>query len=173
MPLIEIRDLRHVYNAGTPQAVIALDGISLTVEGGEFLAVVGGNGSGKSTLAKHLNALLLPTAGEVWVDGLDTRDRAAVWDIRQRVGMVFQNPDNQLVATVVEEDVAFGPENLGLPPAEIRRRVEEALRVAEMGEYRHHAPRLLSGGQKQRVAIAGILAMRPMCLILDEATAML
>jgi len=173
MPLIEIRDLRHVYNAGTPQAVIALDGISLTVEPGEFLAVVGGNGSGKSTLAKHLNALLLPTSGEVWIDGLDTRDRAAVWDIRQRVGMVFQNPDNQLVATVVEEDVAFGPENLGIPPAEIALRVEAALGAVDMLEYRRHAPHLLSGGQKQRVAIAGVLAMRPRCLVLDEVTTML
>lgn len=173
MPLIEIRDLRHAYNAGTPQEVVALDGISLTVERGEFLAIVGGNGSGKSTLAKHLNALLLPTSGQVWVDGLDTRDRAAVWDIRQRVGMVFQNPDNQLVATVVEEDVAFGPENLGVPPAEIALRVEAALQAVDMAEYRRHAPHLLSGGQKQRVAIAGVLAMRPQCLVLDEATTML
>jgi energy-coupling factor transport system ATP-binding protein len=173
MPLIETHDLRYVYNAGTPQEVVALDGISLTVERGEFLAVVGGNGSGKSTLAKHLNALLLPTSGEVRVDGLDTRDRAAVWDIRQRVGMVFQNPDNQLVATVVEEDVAFGPENLGIPPAEIALRVEAALQAVDMAEYRRHAPHLLSGGQKQRVAIAGVLAMRPQCLVLDEATTML
>jgi len=173
MPLIEIRDLRHVYNAGTPQEVVALDGISLSIERGEFIAIVGGNGSGKSTLAKHLNALLLPTAGVVRVDGLDTRDRAAVWDIRQRVGMVFQNPDNQLVATVVEEDVAFGPENLGIPPSEIVLRVEAALQAVDMLEYRRHAPHLLSGGQKQRVAIAGILAMRPQCLVLDEATTML
>ncbi len=135
--------------------------------------MVGANGSGKSTLAKCLNGLLLPTSGHVRVDGLDTRDPATIWQVRQRVGMVFQNPDNQLVATVVEEDVAFGPENLGLPPAEIRRRVEEALAVVDMGAYRVHQPHLLSGGQKQRVAIAGILAMRPMCLILDEATAML
>jgi len=172
-PLIEIRNLRHVYNAGTPAAVVGVDGISLTIERGEFVAIVGGNGSGKSTLAKHLNALLLPTAGEVWVDGLDTRNRGAVWEIRQRVGMVFQNPDNQLVATVVEEDVAFGPENLGVPPAEIAGRVEEALRAVDMLAYRRHAPHLLSGGQKQRVAIAGILAMRPQCLVLDEATTML
>lgn len=137
------------------------------------MALVGANGSGKSTLAKCLNALLVPTAGRVLVDGLDTRDPHAVWQVRQRVGMVFQNPDNQLVATVVEEDVAFGPENLGLPPAEIRRRVEEALRIVGMWDYRRHAPHLLSGGQKQRVAIAGMLAMRPSCLILDEATAML
>jgi energy-coupling factor transport system ATP-binding protein len=172
-PLIEIRNLRHVYNAGTPTAVVAVDGISLTVESGEFVAVVGGNGSGKSTLAKHLNALLLPTEGEVRVDGLDTRDRASVWDIRQRVGMVFQNPDNQLVATVVEEDIAFGPENLGVPRGEIVARVQEALAAVDMLEYRRHAPHLLSGGQKQRVAIAGILAMRPQCLVLDEATTML
>lgn len=173
MPLIEIRDLRHVYNPGTPQEVVALDGISLTVERGEFVAIVGGNGSGKSTLAKHLNALLMPTAGEVRIDGLDTRDRAAVWEIRQRVGMVFQNPDNQLVATVVEEDVAFGPENLGVPAAEILLRVEAALRAVDMLPYRRHAPHLLSGGQKQRVAIAGVLAMHPQCLVLDEATTML
>jgi len=173
MPLIEIRELRHVYNPDTPQAVVALDGISLTIDAGEFVAVVGGNGSGKSTLAKHLNALLLPTSGEVRVDGLDTRDRAAVWDIRQRVGMVFQNPDNQLVATVVEEDVAFGPENLGVPPAEIALRVEAALAAVDMLPYRRHAPHLLSGGQKQRVAIAGVLAMRPRCLVLDEVTTML
>ena len=172
-PLIEVRNLRHVYNAGTPTAVVAVDGISLTVESGEFVAVVGGNGSGKSTLAKHLNALLLPTEGEVRVDGLDTRDRASVWDIRQRVGMVFQNPDNQLVATVVEEDIAFGPENLGVPRGEIVARVQEALAAVDMLEYRRHAPHLLSGGQKQRVAIAGILAMRPQCLVLDEATTML
>jgi energy-coupling factor transport system ATP-binding protein len=173
MPLIEIRELRHVYNPDTPQAVVALDGISLTIDAGEFVAVVGGNGSGKSTLAKHLNALLLPTSGEVRVDGLDTRDRAAVWDVRQRVGMVFQNPDNQLVATVVEEDVAFGPENLGVPPAEIALRVEAALAAVDMLPYRRHAPHLLSGGQKQRVAIAGVLAMRPRCLVLDEVTTML
>lgn len=173
MPLIEIKNLRHIYHAGTPEAVVGLDGVSLTIERGEFVAIVGGNGSGKSTLAKHLNALLLPTEGEVWVDGLDTRDRSKVWDIRQRVGMVFQNPDNQLVATVVEEDVAFGPENLGLPPAMIVERVEGALRTVEMLEYRKHQPHLLSGGQKQRVAIAGILAMRPQCLVLDEATTML
>src|SRR5713226_3739048 len=173
MPLIEIRGLRHIYHAGTADAVLALDGISLTVERGEFVAIVGGNGSGKSTFAKHLNALLLPTEGEVWVEGMSTRDPAALWEIRQRVGMVFQNPDNQLVATVVEEDVAFGPENLGLPSAQIAARVEETLQIVEMAPYRYHQPHLLSGGQKQRVAIAGILAMRPQCLVLDEATTML
>ena len=152
---------------------MALNGITLTIDRGEFVAIVGANGSGKSTLAKHFNALLLPTEGEVLVDGLNTRDRSAVWEIRQRVGMVFQNPDNQLVATVVEEDVAFGPENLGLPPAQIVQRVEEALRIVDMVASRRHAPHRLSGGQKQRVAIAGILAMRPQCLVLDEATTML
>ncbi len=172
-PLIEVRNLRYVYHAGTADAVLALDGISLNIDRGEFVAIVGGNGSGKSTLAKHLNALLQPTEGDVLVDGMNTRDRVALWEIRRRVGMVFQNPDNQLVATVVEEDVAFGPENLGLPPAQIVERVEEALRVVEMLPYRRHEPHLLSGGQKQRVAIAGILAMRPECLVLDEATTML
>src|SRR5256712_11942083 len=142
-PLIETRNLRHVYHAGTADAVMALDGISLTVNRGEFVAIVGGNGSGKSTLAKHLNALLLPTEGEVFVDGMNTQDRGALWEIRQRVGMVFQNPDNQLVATVVEEDVAFGPENLGLPPAEIVARVAEALRAVGMagaGNPGRHLP---------------------------------
>lgn len=172
-PLIEVADLRYVYHPDTPQAVVALDGLSFSVEPGEYLGIVGGNGSGKSTLAKHLNALLLPTAGCVRVGGLDTRDRAATWEIRRRVGMIFQNPDNQLVATVVEEDVAFGPENLGLPPAVIRERVGEALAAVGMTAFRRRAPHLLSGGQKQRVAIAGILAMRPACLVLDEATTML
>lgn len=172
-PLIEVKNLTHVYNPGTAGAVVALDGMTVAIDRGEFVAIVGGNGSGKSTLAKHFNALLLPTGGEVWVDGLNTSERANVWEIRQRVGMVFQNPDNQLVATVVEEDVAFGPENLGLPSVQIAQRVEEALRIVDMAEYRRHAPHLLSGGQKQRVAIAGILAMRPQCLVLDEATTML
>jgi len=173
VPLIQVEDLHYTYHAETPQAVTAVDGVTLSIGRGEYLALIGANGSGKSTLAKCLNALLQPTAGRVLVDGLDTREREAVWAVRQRVGMVFQNPDNQLVATVVEEDVAFGPENLGLPSAEIRRRVEEALRIVGMWEYRSHAPHLLSGGQKQRVAIAGMLAMRTACLILDEATAML
>ncbi|HEV8338988.1 MAG TPA: energy-coupling factor transporter ATPase [bacterium] len=173
VPLIQVEDLHYTYHAGTPQAVTAVDGVTLSIGRGEYLALIGANGSGKSTLAKCLNALLQPTGGRVLVDGLDTRDRDAVWAVRQRVGMVFQNPDNQLVATVVEEDVAFGPENLGVPSAEIRRRVEEALRIVEMWEYRSHEPHLLSGGQKQRVAIAGMLAMRTACLILDEATAML
>lgn len=173
VPLIEVHQLTHVYHAGTPQEVRAVHDVSLTVHRGEFLALVGGNGSGKSTLAKHLNALLPPTEGRVVVDGLDTRDPHALWEIRRKVGMVFQNPDNQIVATVVEEDVAFGPENLGLPPEEIAQRVEEALRTVGMLEHRRREPHLLSGGQKQRVAIAGVLAMRPQCIVLDEATTML
>ncbi len=171
--LIEVDHLTHVYHAGTPHEVRAVWDVSLTIRPGEFVALVGGNGSGKSTLAKHLNALLLPTHGRVVVDGLDTRDPHALWEIRRRVGMVFQNPDNQIVATVVEEDVAFGPENLGLPPEEIAGRVEEALRAVGMLEYRLREPHLLSGGQKQRVAIAGVLAMRPRCIVFDEATTML
>ncbi|MGH2372694.1 MAG: energy-coupling factor transporter ATPase [bacterium] len=172
-PFLEVRDLRFVYHPNTPQAVIALDGLSLAIGRGEYVGIAGGNGSGKSTLARHFNALLLPTAGTVRVKGLDTTDKDAAWEIRRRVGMIFQNPDNQLVATVVEEDVAFGPENLGLPPAEIRRRVDGALETVGLSAYRRHAPHLLSGGQKQRVAIAGILAMQPECIVLDEATTML
>ena len=172
-PLFEVEDLRYVYHPNTPQAVRALDGLSVAIQAGEYVGIVGGNGSGKSTLAKHLNALLVPTSGRVRVGGLDTRDRDATWTIRRRVGMIFQNPDNQLVATVVEEDVAFGPENLGLPPAVIRERVEGALTAVGMTAFRRQAPHLLSGGQKQRVAIAGILAMRPDCIVLDEATTML
>ncbi|MDR7419480.1 MAG: energy-coupling factor transporter ATPase [Armatimonadota bacterium] len=172
-PFIAVTDLRHVYHPDTPQAVVALDGLSCTIRAGEYVGIVGGNGSGKSTLARHLNALLLPTAGRVLVGGLDTRDRQAVWAVRRQVGMIFQNPDNQLVASVVEEDVAFGPENLGLAPAVIRERVDEALGAVGLRHLRRAAPHLLSGGQKQRVAIAGILAMRPACLVLDEATTML
>jgi len=151
----------------------ALNNISLNVNKGEFLVVLGRNGSGKSTLAKHMNALLLPSGGKVYVSGLDTSDEKNVWSIRNKAGMVFQNPDNQLVATIVEEDVAFGPENLGVESKEIRVRVDEALKKVEMYDYRKHAPHLLSGGQKQRVAIAGILAMKPSCIVFDEATAML
>jgi len=151
----------------------ALDGISLNVKKGEFVAVIGHNGSGKSTLAKHFNAILLPTAGTVKVKDMDTKDDNLLLKIRQTAGMVFQNPDNQIVATIVEEDVAFGPENLGIPPAEIRKRVDESLKAVNMEEYAHHGPHLLSGGQKQRVAIAGVLAMRPECIIFDEPTAML
>lgn len=151
----------------------AINGVNLTVEKGEFLVVLGHNGSGKSTLAKHMNALLLPTDGIVYVDGLNTKDEDNVWDVRAKAGMVFQNPDNQMVATIVEEDVAFGPENLGVDPKEIRKRVDESLQKVGMSEYKRHAPHLLSGGQKQRVAIAGILAMQPECIIFDEPTAML
>ncbi len=151
----------------------AINGVDLTVEKGEFLVVLGHNGSGKSTLAKQMNALLLPTDGIVYVDGLNTKDEDNVWDVRAKAGMVFQNPDNQMVATIVEEDVAFGPENLGVDPKEIRKRVDDSLEKVGMSEYKRHAPHLLSGGQKQRVAIAGILAMQPECIIFDEPTAML
>lgn len=172
-PFLEVTDLRYIYHPESPQAVVALDGLSFSIEPGEYVGIVGGNGSGKSTLARHLNALLLPTAGTVRVAGLDTRDRGAVWEIRRQVGMIFQNPDNQMVATVVEEDVAFGPENLGLPPREIRERVDAALEAVGMSSFLRSAPHRLSGGQKQRVAIAGILAMRPACVVFDEATTML
>lgn len=151
----------------------ALNGISLEVKKGEFLVVIGHNGSGKSTLAKHFNAILLPAEGRILVDGLDTKEHDSLWEVRQRAGMVFQNPDNQIVATIVEEDVAFGPENLGVSPGDIRKRVDNALEIVGMSEYALHGPHLLSGGQKQRVAIAGILAMKPQCIILDEPTAML
>jgi len=152
---------------------IVLDGLNLEIEKGTFVAVLGQNGSGKSTLAKHFNAILLPHGGRVLVAGMDTTDEALILEIRRRVGMVFQNPDNQIVASVVEEDVAFAPENLGCPPEEIRRRVDEALKTVGMYDYREHAPHLLSGGQKQRVAIAGVLAMEPECIVFDEPTAML
>lgn len=151
----------------------ALSGVSLSIEAGSFIAVLGHNGSGKSTLAKLLNAILVPTEGTVTVKGMDTRDEENLLNVRRTVGMVFQNPDNQIVASVVEDDVAFAPENLGVPPAEIRRRVDEALQRVGMYEFRHNAPHLLSGGQKQRIAIAGVLAMEPECIVLDEATAML
>jgi energy-coupling factor transport system ATP-binding protein len=171
--MIKTINLRHSYPGPDGSEVVALEDISLTVAAGEFVAVIGANGSGKSTLAKHFNALLVPTAGECLVDGMSTTFPDNVWPIRQKVGMVFQNPDNQIVAAVVEEDVAFGPENLGMPPAEIAVRVAEALKLVGMSDYRHHGPHLLSGGQKQRIAIAGVLAMRPKCLVLDEPTAML
>lgn len=151
----------------------AVKNVDLAIKKGEFLVVLGHNGSGKSTIAKHMNALLIPSDGSVIVDGYDTRNDDNVWKVRSRAGMVFQNPDNQLVATIVEEDVAFGPENLGVEPDEIRRRVDESLEKVGMSEYKKHAPHLLSGGQKQRVAIAGILAMQPECIIFDEPTAML
>lgn len=171
--MFKISGLSHYYNQGQENQVAALADINLEIKRGEFVTVIGTNGSGKSTLAKHLNALLLPSKGRVLVKDMDTRDAGRLWDIRQTVGMVFQNPDNQIVATTVEEDVAFGPENLGIPPAEIRRRVDEALAVVDMKEFRQAAPHLLSGGQKQRVAIAGVIAMRPECVVLDEPTAML
>ena len=173
MAFIEIEHLSHVYHAGEEGEHRALDDVSLAIERGEFVAVLGSNGSGKSTLAKHLNALLLPTEGVCRVDGIDTREEAEVWRIRQKVGMVFQNPDNQLIAAVVEDDVAFGPENLGVPSAEIRQRVDEALAAVNMTAFRSYAPHLLSGGQKQRVAIAGTLAMQTEAIVFDEATAML
>ncbi len=150
-----------------------LDEVTLSVRKGEFVSIIGHNGSGKSTLSKTLNAILLPTGGRVYVDGIDTSDESRIYDIRHKVGLVLQNPDNQLVASIVEEDVAFGPENLGVKPEEIRRRVDEALKAVDMYDYRHHAPHKLSGGQKQRIAIAGILAMEPDCIVLDEPTAML
>ncbi|MCL2854694.1 MAG: energy-coupling factor transporter ATPase [Defluviitaleaceae bacterium] len=152
---------------------LALDGVSIAIAKGEFVAVLGHNGSGKSTLAKHINGLLLPEQGAVWVKGISTADEEKMWEIRQSVGMVFQNPDNQIIATIVEEDVAFGPENLGIPPTEIRQRVDEALEAVGMTKYAGNPPHHLSGGQKQRVAIAGILAMRPDIIVMDESTAML
>jgi len=169
-PIIKIENLTFAYSE-TEEPVIK--DLSLEIERGSFVAVLGHNGSGKSTLAKHLNAVLLPTGGKVWVNGMDSADEERRIDIRRSVGMVFQNPDNQIVASVVEDDVAFAPENLGVPSAEIRQRVDEALRSVGMYEYRLHAPHRLSGGQKQRVAIAGVLAMEPECIVLDEPTAML
>ncbi|HJB57384.1 MAG TPA: energy-coupling factor transporter ATPase [Candidatus Flavonifractor intestinipullorum] len=171
--IIQTNDLRFSYTTAAGAAPSVLDGVDLEIEEGSFVAVLGHNGSGKSTLAKHMNAILLPTGGAVYVDGMDTADDEKLLDIRRTVGMVFQNPDNQIVANVVEEDVAFAPENLGVPPREIRRRVDEALKAVGMYEYREHAPHLLSGGQKQRVAIAGVIAMQPRCIVLDEPTAML
>lgn len=173
MALIELDRLSHVYHAGEENEHRALTDVSLSIEAGEFVAVLGSNGSGKSTLAKHLDALLLPTSGVCRIDGMDTQNVDQVWRIRQKVGMVFQNPDNQLIAAIVEDDVAFGPENLGVPPKEIRSRVDEALSVVGMTKFRSFAPHLLSGGQKQRIAIAGALAMQTECLVFDEATAML
>jgi energy-coupling factor transport system ATP-binding protein len=172
--MIRIENVTYEYgNAEEERHLIALDQVSLTVKKGEYLVILGHNGSGKSTLAKLMNGLIIPTKGDVYVNGMNTKDEEKIWDIREIAGMVFQNPDNQLVATIVEEDVAFGPENLGIPPKEIRQRVDRALEIVEMVEYKKHAPHMLSGGQKQRVAIAGILAMNPECIILDEPTAML
>ncbi len=173
--IIEIEDLHFSYDSDSenePREEV-LKGIDLTVKEGEFVAVLGHNGSGKSTLAKHLNAILLPTKGKVIVDGIDTSDESRIFDLRRRAGMVFQNPDNQIVSSIVEEDVAFALENLGVPYEEMRRRVDEALKSVNMYEYRLHSPAQLSGGQKQRVAIAGIIAMQPKCIIMDEPTAML
>ncbi|MBO5340325.1 MAG: energy-coupling factor transporter ATPase [Oscillospiraceae bacterium] len=172
-PIIKTEDLRFSYTAADGESPVVLNGVDLKIEKGSFVAVLGHNGSGKSTLAKHMNAILLPSGGKVYVNGVDTADEAKLLDIRRTVGMVFQNPDNQIVANVVEEDVAFAPENLGVPPEEIRRRVDDALKAVGMYEFREHAPHLLSGGQKQRIAIAGVIAMEPECIVLDEPTAML
>ncbi len=172
-PLIRIEGLHYTYQAGTHRAVPALCGIDLTIHAGEYVALLGANGSGKSTLLRHLNALLLPTAGNVWIAGWNTRDATHLRNVRTTVGMVFQVPDSQIVATVVEEDVAFGPENLGIPEDELRQRVDWALSTVRLSELQHRASHLLSAGQKQRLAIAGALAMHPRCLLLDEATAML
>ena len=172
-PMIKLDHMSHTYEDENGQTVYALKDISLEIQPGEFVAVIGTNGSGKSTLAKHFNVLLVPTEGTCEVLGMRTDDPANLWKIRQNVGMVFQNPDNQIVAAVVEEDVAFGPENLGVPPEEIRQRVSDALARVRMTAFAKHGPHLLSGGQKQRVAIAGILAMQSRCIVLDEPTAML
>jgi energy-coupling factor transport system ATP-binding protein len=169
--MIQCENVFFKYNNENEK--LAISDVTLEVKRGEFLVILGRNGSGKSTIAKHMNALLIPSEGKVYVGGLDTSDGNNVWNIRNKSGMVFQNPDNQIVATIVEEDVAFGPENLGINPEEIRFRVDDCLKKVAMYEYRKHAPHLLSGGQKQRVAIAGVLAMRPECIIFDESTAML
>lgn len=172
--MIKIEDVTYEYKSLIDDSVqTAVKSLSLEVEKGEFLVILGHNGSGKSTLAKMMNGLLMPTSGQVFVKGMNTNDEDKIWDIRESAGIVFQNPDNQIVATIVEEDVAFGPENQGVPQAEIRKRVDDSLAIVEMSDYKKHAPHLLSGGQKQRVAIAGILAMNPDCIIFDEPTAML
>ena len=172
--IITIENLIFEYTRGDEsQPVRAIDNLNLEIERGSFTAIIGKNGSGKSTLAKNLNGLLLPTEGVIYVDGFDTRDDDSIWNVRQTAGMVFQNPDNQLVSAIVEDDVAFGPENLGIEPAEIRRRVDKALADVNMGQFKKKAPHLLSGGQKQRIAIAGVVAMKPKCIIFDEPTAML
>lgn len=174
--IITVDNLIFEYGSGTEEKGInvrAVDDVSFEIERGSFTAIIGKNGSGKSTLAKNLNGLLVPTEGAVYVGGYDTRDDKYIWNIRQMAGMVFQNPDNQLVSAIVEDDVAFGPENLGVPPEEIRRRVDKALEDVNMGAFKKKAPHLLSGGQKQRIAIAGVVAMKPQCIIFDEPTAML
>lgn len=172
--IITIENLTFEYMRGEEsQPLRAISNLNLEIERGSFTAIIGKNGSGKSTLAKNLNGLLLPTEGIIYVDGYDTRDDNSIWNVRQTAGMVFQNPDNQLVSAIVEDDVAFGPENLGIDPAEIRRRVDKALEDVNMGQFKKKAPHLLSGGQKQRIAIAGVVAMKPKCIIFDEPTAML
>lgn len=172
--IITIENLTFEYMRGEEsQPVRAISNLNLEIERGSFTAIIGKNGSGKSTLAKNLNGLLLPTEGVIYVDGYDTRDDSSIWNVRQTAGMVFQNPDNQLVSAIVEDDVAFGPENLGIDPVEIRRRVDKALEDVNMGQFKKKAPHLLSGGQKQRIAIAGVVAMKPKCIIFDEPTAML
>ncbi len=178
MEMIKVKDLAFEYirrdEDGNVESINrAIDNVSLEVKKGDFIAVLGANGSGKSTLAKHINAILYPTQGSIWVNGLNTAEEKNLWDIRQTAGMVFQNPDNQIIATVVEEDVGFGPENLGIPTEEIWKRVEKSLEAVGMLEFRNSSPNKLSGGQKQRVAIAGIMAMKPECIVLDEPTAML
>lgn len=172
--IVECRNVIYKYeNAEDGLINFALNDVNIDIKKGEFVAVLGRNGSGKSTLAKHINALVIPSSGKVYVAGMDTSDNSKLWNIRNKAGMVFQNPDNQIISTIVEEDVAFGPENLGVDPKEIRKRVDEALKLVGMEKYKKHAPHLLSGGQKQRVAIAGTLAMKPECIIFDESTAML
>ncbi len=178
MGIIKAKELAFEYirrdEEGNVESINrAIDGVDIDIEKGDFVAILGHNGSGKSTLAKHINAILMPTEGTVWVDGMDTMEEDSLWNIRQTAGMVFQNPDNQIIGNIVEEDVGFGPENLGVPTEEIWSRVEESLRAVGMYEYRGHSPNKLSGGQKQRVAIAGIMAMKPQCIVLDEPTAML
>lgn len=164
---------KYVDEGEEPEVMRAIDDVTLDIQAGQFIAVLGHNGSGKSTFAKHLNGLLVPSEGTLWVDDMDTADEGEIWKIRQRAGMVFQNPDNQIIGTVVEEDVGFGPENMGVPTEDIWKRVDESLKAVGMVSYRHHSPNKLSGGQKQRVAIAGVMAMRPKCIVLDEPTAML
>lgn len=178
MSIVKAKNLTYEYfkrdeEGNVDGTVKAVDDVSLRIRRGSFIAIVGHNGSGKSTLAKHINAILQPTDGTVWVDGIDTRQEDRTWAIRQRAGMVFQNPDNQIIGQLVEEDVGFGPENLGVPTEEIWKRVEESLKAVDMYQYRSHSPNKLSGGQKQRVSIAGVLAMHPQCIVLDEPTAML
>lgn len=171
--MLKAENLFYSYDNGVKKVDVVLDKLNLNIKKGEFVAVLGHNGCGKSTLAKHFNGLLLPLGGNVYVGGINTKDEDKIWAIRRKVGMVFQNPDNQIVANVVEEDVAFAPENLGIPSEEIRKRVDDALKTVDMYDYRKHAPHLLSGGQKQRVAIAGAIAMHPECIVMDEPTAML